>query len=162
MNTPKVIIVHHSASPLTTKVGDIDRWHKSRWPGFISRRGFHVGYHYVVEADGMVIQTREHDEVGAHCIGQNSRSIGICIVGNFNNYEPTVAQVTAVRKLIKTLRAEYGNLPARPHRYYAKTDCFGTSLPDNYFDITDMKLSFIELLQVWKSYLISLKGDTMK
>jgi hypothetical protein len=116
----------------------------------------------VILEDGKVVQTREHDEVGAHCIGQNSRSIGICIVGNFNNYEPTLAQVKAVRELVRKLRKEFGNLPTKPHRYYAKTDCFGTKLPDNYFDIIDVQLSFIELLQMWKSYLISLRGGTMK
>jgi hypothetical protein len=162
MNNPKVIILHHSASPSSTKVGDIDRWHKSRWAGFVSRRGYHVGYHYVVEADGMVIQTRDHDEEGAHCIGQNNRSIGICIVGNFNLDYPTKRQLSAVGTLIEKLHQEFGILPIKPHRAYSRTDCFGTNLPDNYFDIAPKQVRLIELLQQLKSKLISLRGKTMK
>jgi N-acetylmuramoyl-L-alanine amidase len=157
MNNPQVIILHHTASPRSTKVRDVDRWHIARWPYFISRRGYRVGYHYFIEQDGFVTQTRDHDEEGAHTIGQNRRSIGICLAGNFNNYEPTMAQMKAVRELVQKLRIEYGNLPTRPHRYYAKTDCFGTMLADDYFDVTGVKLSFIELLQAWKSYLMSIK-----
>jgi N-acetylmuramoyl-L-alanine amidase len=161
MNKPTVIIIHHSASPRSTKVGDIDRWHTARWPNFVSRRGFRVGYHYVIEQNGFVTQTRDHDEEGAHTLGMNKSSIGICLTGNFNDYEPTIEQINAVFKLIKQLRAEYGNLPTRPHRYYAKTDCFGKRLPDNYFDIVPTQLSFIELLKAWKSYLISLQSKTI-
>lgn len=162
MNNPKVIILHHSASPSSTKVGDIDRWHKARWPGFVSRRGYHVGYHYVVEADGMVTQTRDHDEEGAHCIGQNKRSIGICVVGNFNSGYPTREQLRAVDRLIGDLTQEFGVLPIKPHRAYSRTDCFGTNLPDNYFEIAPKQHTMIELLQQLKSKLLSLRGRTMK
>jgi N-acetylmuramoyl-L-alanine amidase len=155
MNVPQVIILHHSASAKSTKVGDVDRWHRAR--GFIrSRIGWFVGYHYFIEQDGYVTQTREHDEEGMHTIGQNRRSIGICLAGNFNEYEPTLEQVKATRELLRQLRAKYGNLPTYPHRHYARTDCFGTMLKDDYFAVTEVKLSFVELLQAWKSYLMSL------
>lgn len=155
MNKPTVFILHHSASPATTKVGDIDRWHKARWPGFISRRGYHVGYHYVIESDGLTIQTRDHNEEGAHCIGMNRSSIGVCVVGNFNSGEPTVAQLTAWYKLHAKLKKEFGDLPIRPHRAYAKTDCFGTKLADDYFTVTLKQLTIIELLKQQVSLLKS-------
>jgi len=161
MNTPYAIILHHTASPLNTKVGDVDRWHKTRnFPR--SRRGYFVGYHYFIEQNGFVTQTRDHNEEGAHTIGQNRRSIGICLAGNFNLEYPTKEQIKALTQLLTALRKEIGDLPARPHRHYARTDCFGTNLPDNYFDVAGGQVSFIELLQMWKSYLISLKGGTMK
>jgi hypothetical protein len=163
MNKPTVFILHHSASPSTTKVGDIDRWHTARWPNFISRRGYFVGYHYVIEADGTTIQTRDHDEEGAHCIGMNRSSIGICFTGNFNLTEPTIQQLTAWYKLHAKLVKEFGDLPIRPHRAYARTDCFGTKLADDYFAVSNNKLTIIELLKQVKSILQSLlTNKTMK
>jgi len=163
MNKPTVFILHHSASPATTKVGDIDRWHKARWPGFISRRGYHVGYHYVIEADGTTIQTRDHDEEGAHCIGMNRSSIGVCIVGNFNTTFPTTAQLTAWYKLHQKLKSEFGDLPIRPHRFYSRTDCFGTKLTDDYFTIAPKQATVIDLLNQAKVLLLQLvKRNSMK
>lgn len=152
MNKPDKIILHHSASAPTTTVQDINGWHLARnFPK--SRLGFFVGYHYCITADGEIHQTRMHDEIGAHCIGQNRSSIGICVVGNFNNYEPTLAQVKAVKKLVGHIRQVYGNIPTYPHRHFRDTDCFGTLLDDDYFDKTHLLLSAIELLQKWKSFL---------
>jgi hypothetical protein len=83
----------------------------------------------------------------------NFKSVGICVVGDFTTYEPTIAQVKAVKKLVEHIRQIYGDIPARPHRYYANTKCFGTLLDDDYFDVTSLQLSFIELLQKWKGFL---------
>ena len=60
MNKPLFIILHHSggtdANPLedtsNQTVSDINEWHKER--GFpVSSMGFHVGYQYVIEKDGV-------------------------------------------------------------------------------------------------------------
>lgn len=163
MNKPTVFILHHSASPATIKVGDIDRWHRARWPNFVSRRGYRVGYHYVIEADGTTIQTRDHNEEGAHTIGMNRSSIGVCIVGNFNLTDPTTAQLTAWYKLHKELKKEFGDLPVRPHRFYAKTDCFGTRLADDYFTINNKQKDIKDTLNQIKVLLMQLlKRNSMK
>ena len=69
------IVVHHSASPLTTTAADIDFWHSEKgWEG--------CGYHLVVEATGELILGRPIDRVGAHVMGHNTHSLGICLVGD--------------------------------------------------------------------------------
>ena len=69
------IIVHHSASPLSTSLEDIEQWHLARgWDG--------VGYHAVIEASGKLRYGRPIERVGAHAMGHNRESIGICLVGN--------------------------------------------------------------------------------
>lgn len=40
-----------------------------------------IGYHYVIPKDGKVELGRPLKRIGAHCVGQNSRSIGICLPG---------------------------------------------------------------------------------
>lgn len=55
-------------------VDDIRSWH-------IKRGWLDIGYHYVIYLDGSIHSGRNEDVVGAHCVGYNSHSIGICYVG---------------------------------------------------------------------------------
>lgn len=70
------IILHCSDSPNGGPVGikEITEWHKAR--GFAS-----CGYHIVIKADGEIENGRGLNEIGAHCLGENHNSIGICLVG---------------------------------------------------------------------------------
>ena len=81
----KEIIVHCSASSFGC-VREIRIWHIQR--GFMD-----VGYHFVIlngqagakihlEAlDGSIEIGRHLDEIGAHCVGHNADSIGVCAIG---------------------------------------------------------------------------------
>lgn len=73
------IILHCSATvegkPFT--IADIDKWHKAK--GYKK-----VGYNYVICIDGTVQKGREEGTTGAHTIGHNSNSIGICYIGGLN------------------------------------------------------------------------------
>lgn len=153
MNNPKKIIVHHtggtSADPKASTqhhtVDTIDATHAARWPGFASQvfrnkagKLYHVGYHYVIDAAGEVSRTRAHWEEGAHTIGMNNSSIGVCLTGNFDVGvdTPTAAQVEAFVTLFRKLKDDLPHLTyldIEPHRRYATKTCFGSSLPDNHF-----------------------------
>lgn len=74
------IIIHCSA----TKEGkdytvvDIDRWHR--------QRGFQmIGYNYIIRIDGTIEIGRPIEMVGAHCVGHNRNSIGICYIGGLSS-----------------------------------------------------------------------------
>ena len=76
MRTIKDIIVHCSATAegKNCHAKDIDKWHR--------QRGFNcIGYHYVIDLDGKVEAGRPESQVGAHCAGYNSVSIGVCYIG---------------------------------------------------------------------------------
>lgn len=133
MNKPTVVITHHALSQKHHTVEDVDAWHRARWPGFTSRNGWHVGYHYVIETDGTVTQTREHDEEGAHTVGMNKSSIGVCFIGNFDLHYPSPAQLEAWDALYRKLQAAYPGIPTKPHRAYANKSCHGKLLSDDYF-----------------------------
>jgi len=70
-----LIVIHHSASPLTTTAAQIAVWHAARF-----RLG--TGYHRIIEADGGVLDGRKVQRVGAHARGSNMNSVGICVVGD--------------------------------------------------------------------------------
>lgn len=117
------IIIHCSATPEGRKVtvAEIDRWHK--------QRGFRkIGYHYVIYLNGEVHPGRAESETGAHTLGQNARSIGICYVGGVDKQMKakdtrTPAQKIALRELVKKLQAKYPGTTLHGHREFAKKDC---------------------------------------
>ena len=161
MNTPTKIICHHAWSGTNYTVEMCDNDHKARWPGFISRRGYHVGYHWFIEFDGTATQTRDYDEEGAHCIGANRSSIGVCFAGNFDVHKPSRAQIDAWRDVYADIVANYPDIGVEdiyPHRKYATKSCHGKLLDDHYFksfigqDRTKMK----QQLEAIKQQLIQL------
>ena len=118
------IIIHCTATPegRDCTVADIDRWHRER--GFDE-----IGYHYVVYLDGSVHEGRDIAKIGAHCKGQNARSIGICYVGGMtaDNRHPkdtrTPAQKAALRELVEKLKREYPGATVHGHNEFAAKAC---------------------------------------
>jgi len=115
-NSPKFIVIHHSATDGGT-FESIRRYH-------IQHNGFNdIAYHYLIEQDGSVHKGRKNFEEGAHTKeqGMNKKSIGICIVGNFDNTLPNDKQIKILVNLIKDLQHAYP-IPAaniKFHRDYA-------------------------------------------
>lgn len=107
MRKIKEIIIHCSATKegRNFTVADIDRWHRERGMRCI-------GYHFVIYRDGSIHVGRAIEEVGAHCKGHNSISIGICYIGGLSKKgKPkdtrTRDQKAAMRSLIEQLKEEY-------------------------------------------------------
>lgn len=141
-NKPKHIILHHSITPrdLNKDITEnsFNNSHKAReFPAsFFKGNTWYIGYHYVIYGDGEIRQYRDHNEPGAHCKedGMNYKSIGICLVGDFDNETPSKAQIGSLRGLVNELRDTLSisveNIA--PHRKYATyKSCYGTSLPDD-------------------------------
>lgn len=133
-NVPDKIIVHHSAfEQEASQLMLINQWHKDRdFP--LSERGFFVGYHYVINHEGQITQTRELDEVGAHSRGFNFESIGVCLEGDFTKHGPSEAQKIALGKLLVMLvhRLRIDPNDIRPHRNFGQTSCYGDFLSDEW------------------------------
>lgn len=76
---PTEIILHCSATKENADFSsaDIKKWH--------IQRGFNnIGYHYVIRLDGTIEAGRKENEIGAHCLGHNAKSIGICYIGGLD------------------------------------------------------------------------------
>ena len=117
------VIVHHSASPITTTAEDIYDWHIARgWSG--------IGYHYIIQADGMIQDGRIIEKTGAHTKGQNTGSVGICLIGNFEEMEPTEIQLSTLKALCRGLLLRF-NLEwdaVYAHNDFSATLCCGKNL----------------------------------
>ncbi|AQW26539.1 TPA: SH3 domain-containing protein [Clostridium perfringens] len=124
-NNPNKIIIHNADHP-NCSVYDVDRWHKGNgWSG--------IGYHYFIRKDGSVWTGRPENAKGAHTIGQNSSSIGICLEGALMREKPTRAQLNSLYYLISDIRARRGNLPVYGHKDFNNTDCPGINFPLEQF-----------------------------
>jgi N-acetylmuramoyl-L-alanine amidase len=141
MNKPEYIIVHHAggsdANPLQDSSNftfeQCNELHKARF-NFISSLGYYVGYHYYIEKDGTVKQGRADTDEGAHTVGYNSKSIGICLAGNFDANLPTSEQVASLKTLINKKAEQYNIFKENivPHRKFAVKTCYGVKLSDTW------------------------------
>lgn len=120
------IILHHAAAKFCTPA-DIVRWHKAR--------GFNgAGYNWFIAKDGTIYQLRPIWAVGAHTLGGwNSRSIGICAEGNYEEESnmPEV-QKKSIAECIDYCNDYYGMIiSVSRHKEHWKTACPGKFYPFN-------------------------------
>ena len=117
------IIVHCTATPegRDVSVADVTRWHRAR--GFRT-----IGYHYLIGLDGRVHPGRPLEQVGAHCVGQNATSVGVCYVGGCDKQmrpkdTRTAAQRESLRELVSELKARFPGATVHGHREFAAKAC---------------------------------------
>lgn len=105
MNQPARLLVHHSASSLHTTIADVRRWH-------VEERGYaDIGYHWVIHQDGSIHRGRPTWVVGAHDLGENTNTLGVCGVGDNTTTTDrwTMAQRIALVELMVSCRVVYGS-----------------------------------------------------
>lgn len=128
------IFIHCSATPASwmegkgtaAKVAEVRRWHTEE-------RGWSdIGYHFLIDRSGRVMQGRPEEEIGAHVKGHNRNSLGVCLIGGkgsrpddlfLSNY--TLAQQDALKALIADLKGRYPKAKVRGHNEVANKACPG-------------------------------------
>ena len=160
-----LIIIHCAASKNGVMLGTerqtaaerIDEWHAARGfarrPYNISKHNphlHHIGYHYVIDADGSLMGGRAEGEPGAHVKGHNTGSLGICLAGTDAF---TRAQWQTLAELVQTLAANYPDAAICGHRDLSPdSDGDGTVEPHEWlktcpgFDVADWLQSGMEPL----------------
>lgn len=133
------IIIHEADTPAGKDfhASDIDQWHIER--GFQRtdawRKSYNpdlraIGYHYVIPLNGMIETGRHRDEIGAHCQGANSSSIGICLIGH-GRY--TSNQWQSLATLLESLLGVYPEAVIKGHYEYDSARAQGKTCPG--FDV---------------------------
>lgn len=116
------IIVHHSLTKdgQTISWDDIRKYHKETmgWADI----GYHFGIEFI-DNDCQILTGRPLNQKGAHCKeeGMNSKAIGFCFIGNFDETVPSTAMLMKASLYIKGLMEAFNIIPAnvRGHRDYA-------------------------------------------
>ena len=142
------IIVHCTATradwwkskSAAQKVREVRRWH-------VDVNGWDdVGYHFLIDRNGTIVEGRAVEKAGAHTKGRNEHSIGICLFGGHGGSENdqfsdhfTPEQETALRDLIDRLQLQFGEtysphggLKVTGHNQYAAKACPCFNAPNWY------------------------------
>ena len=111
-----LIIIHCSATRSNQRftVDMLKKCHNARFHG----KG--IGYHYYIERDGQLYQTRDENEVGIHARHYNAHSIGICYEGGLDEKgndddTRTPEQKAALIALLRSLKTDYPDAEIMGH-----------------------------------------------
>jgi N-acetyl-anhydromuramyl-L-alanine amidase AmpD len=129
------VILHHSATDHGS-ASTFDRMHRAHgWD--------ELGYHFVIgngteSSDGRIeVGSRwPKQKHGAHCkvVGHpeyNDVGVGVCLVGNFDHYAPSDAQVASCVRVVQFVKDRYGIPESRiyGHGQLKPTRCPGALFP---------------------------------
>ncbi len=124
----KFIVVHQSATKkIETSFEKIKKFHLYQGMG-------NIAYHYFIEASGRLRKGRNESTMGTHTRASqmNSKSLGVCLAGEFNNEDPGPAQLKTLESLLNNLLTKYkiSKDKVLGHRevYNSATECPGDSL----------------------------------
>jgi hypothetical protein len=124
-------VIHQSDSDVKShdNIDTIRGWH-------VKERNFiDVGYHYFIRKSGQIEKGREIEIVGAHCLGVNGRSVGVCLSGRSKF---TREQFEALEVLIFSIWGKIGyRCDVDPHSKYSNKIC-----PN--FDVPKFMRSYVE------------------
>ena len=132
----KYIVIHHSASD-SGNASLIGKYHRDQ-RGWVNG----LGYDFLIgngksSRDGQIeVGSRWNKQIdGAHAgnAEYNKYGIGICLVGNFDNYYPSESQVSSLLYLINYLqkRCNIQKDNVVMHRAFRETACPGKYFPYN-------------------------------
>lgn len=137
------IVIHHSA----TESGSVESIHEEH----LNRRDAEgnpwlgIGYHFVIGngqgmPDGTVQATfRWKEQIhGAHSGSEifNTRGIGICLIGNFDDTHPSREQMKSLKSLVKVLTARHR---ITPERLIGHASVKATACPGKHFRLNEIR-----------------------
>ncbi len=141
---PPGIVLHDSDTPGRmhgrlvgrAHIEETEREDHPNWRTVCDGKVYHIGYHYVIRADGVVEKGRPDDCLGTHSRTHNDW-LGICMIGGFSTNrhwwpeQPTHAQMVALIALCERLMSRYHISPAyiKRHRDLNQTWCPGDRFP---------------------------------
>ena len=118
------IFIHCSATPegRDIKMETIKSWH-------VKGRGWSdIGYHFVIELDGMLRPGRRMERMGAGVKGHNANSIHVCYIGGLDKSKKakdtrTQEQRETLNTIIGGLLKEYPDASVHGHNEFSNKAC---------------------------------------
>lgn len=120
------LIVHHSAG--TNTANDWAAIVRAIWDLHVNGNGWaDIGYNYLVDPNGVIYVGRGDNVLGAHFCGHNTNTMGVCVLGNFQQQAPSSAALEALVRILAWKADERG------------IDPFGISYhPSSGFDVPNL------------------------
>lgn len=123
------IIVHHSI----TANSDLGQWQTIKTDHMENRGWRDIGYHYGVgtlQDTWHAIIGRPIEQVGAHCKGHNKDSIGVCILGDYDNFWLPEDGYDFTTRFLTSL-CQNNDIPSAqiyPHSAFSEKTCCGVRI----------------------------------
>lgn len=96
---PTHLIIHHSAG--FTTAPDYKQVVAYYWDFHVNTNGWDdIGYNWLIDPNGVIYEGRGHNTLGAHFSCMNSKSLGICLIGNYENQFPSDTSIGSLISLI--------------------------------------------------------------
>lgn len=124
MRKIKEIIIHCTATLPSATPQSIKKHHieKNGWKD--------VGYHFIIDEEGIIWRGRPIEETGAHCIMHNQNSIGIAYIGGLKQNGKTANTINTkqritILKLVNAIKCIYRITEdnVRMHNEFAAKEC---------------------------------------
>ncbi len=122
------VVLHHTAGPADQSPADIARYHSG--PNHICESGCPgISYHFLIDRSGRIYQTQELDTISFHTGGRNTPTVGIALIGNYDQLEPSSAIIEAIRYTVRHIERKVGRqLFLTAHRDHKSTSCPGQNI----------------------------------
>ena len=117
------IVIHHTATN-GTGWGPINEFHRQ------ARGWARIGYHFGASWDGRTFWINDIDRTTNQCGGCNSYTIGIAMLGNYDEQEPTKELTDAMTRTILFLMEIYPNITTIA--YHGEIGTTATACPGKY------------------------------
>lgn len=122
----QTVVIHHSSTYVTD---DLTTMHEIQTLHMDDRGWADVGYHFCVGLDGTIFEGRWMSVRGTHTEFYNTGSLGVCLLGNFEEISPTVPQIEATQALVNWLAVRLSLTHLAGHRdFNPQTLCPGATL----------------------------------
>ncbi len=114
MRSIKYIVVHCTATPQSTTIESI----KNYWRNDLGWSN--VGYHYMIQADGTIVQIADESLITNGVRGYNKNSIHVCWIGGQIKDNRTKQQREALIRKLSELKAKYPQATIQGHRDFPR------------------------------------------
>lgn len=122
----QTVVIHHSS------IYETDDWltMQAIQDLHIDSRGWaDIGYHFCIGQSGTIFEGRWMSARGVHTELYNTGSLGVCLLGNFEEITPTEPQLAATQALVNWLALRLQLTHLAGHRdFNANTVCPGANL----------------------------------
>ncbi len=141
----KVLVVHHTAQRVAGDTRPPVERMRALYAFHANNRAWgDIGYHYIIDEQGTIYEGRSGGKnvVGGHVYCNNVGTVGVSLMGNFDEEQPTQAQVHSLQWLLQDLGEQYDISLERNAYFHGKNtktivghkDLISTECPGYYMD----------------------------
>ncbi len=129
IEAPTRVTIHHVGG----SVGDTVTWLRNAdYQTRVGKGWCDQMYHFAIARDGKVYEMVSSGRRGAHVDGQNTKNLGIVLLGNFQTETPTPQMLASLQNLLRGVRRVYSipssRVAIKGHFELAPTACPGTNV----------------------------------